>query len=147
MWTNPRYRELTGRPAPGSASTAEAPEPAGETIFESTRNQGGERLRVSLETYQGHAFIRAQVWARNDAGDWWPTKGKCVTFRLRELPELIEALGRVAAGVTDREPAPMPRAEADDRPRYVPKHRERRVFTPSSLPPMPTGQAPEFSEL
>jgi hypothetical protein len=56
MWTNPRYRELTGREPPGHA-TAEAPEPTGETLAQLVRRgpDGVEqRLRVALDRYEGH---------------------------------------------------------------------------------------------
>jgi hypothetical protein len=94
MWRHPDYERLTGRAAPATAEPA-PPEPQGETLFEAERSQGAERLRVSFENYEGHPFVRLQVWARNAVGDWWPKPGKCVSIRLREVSGLVEALEQV----------------------------------------------------
>jgi hypothetical protein len=90
MWRNPKYYPA----APATAEPA-PPEPAGETLIEFERNRGAERLRVSLEEYQGHEYVRLQVWARGPSGDWWPVKGKCVTVKLREVDGLVAALRQV----------------------------------------------------
>lgn len=53
-----------------------------------------EELRVELASLDGHPFINLRIWFRTPAGQWLPTK-KGVTVRLRELPELLRALGEV----------------------------------------------------
>ncbi len=96
MYIHPRYAELTGHSPPGFTSP---PEPPGTTLATFERNQGAERLRVSSEEYQGHPFVRLAVWSRNpDTGHWWPMKGKSVSIRMRELPELVDALAGLVGG-------------------------------------------------
>ena len=131
MWVSDRHPDRARLLAHASGVEA-PPEPAGETLFTSERNQGAEQLRVSLEEYQGHDFVRAQVWTRNAAGDFWPAKGRCVTFKLRELPALAEALSRVATGQNEAVQAPTPRPEPPRPPgtRPAPKRHRQEALLP-----------------
>lgn len=81
-----RNRELRG----------DAPQPAptddGEKL--ATLDRGPDKeLRVRWRQFNGHVFLDIREWSRREAGaDWWPTKGKGVTLKARELPDVIEAL-------------------------------------------------------
>ena len=89
MWTNPRYRELTGRearPAP--------PVPTGKLLARFPRHGTGglAELRVVLDSFEGHEFIGLRVWQRDNDGSWWPMRGKGVSVRLSEAEGVAEAL-------------------------------------------------------
>ena len=145
MWVNPRFREITGREPPGSASTTKAPEPAGETLVVLRRGQGVE-LRIAMAEFQGRAYVSVRVFEQGHDGAFYPARGKGCSLRLSELPAIVEALGRVAAGTPDREPAPTPRDDPD-RPRYAERagrRHDRADF--GGLPPAPTASTGEFSE-
>lgn len=64
-----------------------------------------EELRVSLDEYQGHPFVSIRVWALGRDGQWWPVRGKGCTIRVREMGQVIAALGR-AARETGQSPRP-----------------------------------------
>lgn len=128
---------------PNPPRTQAPPADQGERLATFPRN-GGEELRVTLSEYQGHPYVSLRVWAPGSDGQLWPTKKGC-SVRIRELADLVEALGRVEA-LLDRRPAsqerphrtptapggrahgPAPRrATASPRP-------ERRGFDAGSLP-------------
>jgi hypothetical protein len=51
-----------------------------------------EELRLSLDAYEGHPFLNVRIWTRDtDGRGWWPSK-RGVTFKLRELADVAEAL-------------------------------------------------------
>ena len=54
------------------------------------------QLRVRGKMFKGAAFVDVRVWEKNDRGDWWPTRGKGVTLKPRELRELASALATAA---------------------------------------------------
>ena len=54
----------------------------------------GKELRLRFRRYNGVPFIDVRQWECNpESGAWWPTKGKGVTIKPRELAEVIKALG------------------------------------------------------
>ena len=126
MWTNPRYRELTGQAPPSSAIPSAddrvAPEDHGErlaTIPRSSREGPETELRVSLSEYQSHKFLSLRVWIRNaQTGHFYPDPKRGVSVRLREGQEVSDAILRGLAlaedGGTTR-PATRGRATAPRR--------------------------------
>lgn len=57
-----------------------------------------EQVRVRIVTFNGGApFMRLQVWTKGSDGGWWPSKGKGLTVRLRELPDLAEGIIKAMA--------------------------------------------------
>ena len=51
-----------------------------------------EELRLSLDAYEGHPFLNVRIWTRDaDGRGWWPSR-RGVTFKLRELADVAEAL-------------------------------------------------------
>ncbi len=83
MWRNPSLPLPEPRPAP---------QETGERLATLPRGQG-EELRVSLDEYQGRAYVGLRVWAMGLDGAWWPTKRGC-SVRVRELAEVAQALMR-----------------------------------------------------
>jgi hypothetical protein len=50
-------------------------------------------LRVGLKEFKGHRFVRLQEWAVNmHNSQWWPSKGKGCSIKLRELDAVVAAL-------------------------------------------------------
>jgi hypothetical protein len=86
-----------------------------ETLLTLDRNRGTERLRASLETFNGFRFVRLQVWQMGGQGEWWPVRGKCVTIKLRECSDLAQILADVAREHQDQQPPGTVRT-ADPRP-------------------------------
>ncbi len=132
MWTNPRYRELTGRepPARGDA-VAEAPAPSGETLATLLRRgpDGVEqRLRVAVESYEGHEYVSVRLWSGG-----WPTPKGC-SIRMAELPVVIAALQKALGRA---EPPPEPTREAPPRRRQRPEGRAN--WSEGGSPPAPQG--------
>jgi len=72
--------------APGSK-----PEPRRLATFPRTET---EELRVELAEYEGKPFLNLRIWFRSTDGAWLPTK-KGVTIRMREISDLVAALGEV----------------------------------------------------
>lgn len=50
-----------------------------------------ERIRVSVNEYEGHEYVDCRVWFRNNEGEWLPTK-KGITLNLHYAEDVIEAL-------------------------------------------------------
>jgi hypothetical protein len=86
MWVSPNH--------PNPPRQTEAPQEQGERLATFARGDGVE-LRVTLAEYQDRPYVALKVWERNQAGAWWPAKGKGVSIRLRELSELLDVLGSV----------------------------------------------------
>ncbi len=108
MWRNPKYF-----PPAEQAETEqhpEAPADTGERLATFPRDPGTE-LRVSRAEYQGRPFVSLRVWQRDQAGAWWPVKGKRCSVRIGECTALAEALHRVGASCASR--AAPPRMKAD----------------------------------
>lgn len=125
MWTNPRYRELTGR-APAEARAAPpAPEPSGETLATFSRKGPAgveQQLRVVLDEYRGHRYIAVRLWQAGQDGAFWPLKGKGVSIRLGEAEgvaaALVKALGQGHVEQPPREAPPRRRQRPEGRPRW-----------------------------
>ena len=92
MWINPKYADsYPASPAP--------PQDEGEPIGVFQRSQGREELRVVLKTFKDHPYVSIRVWERDQAGEFWPVKGKGVSIRISEAADVAEALGNVEAGI------------------------------------------------
>src|SRR5690348_455448 len=94
VWISPRHPDrerLLARPAGDGPSP---PEPSGEilaTLTRRSREGPDQELRVSLEEYNGHPFLRLQLWDRGRGG-WWPLKGKAISVRMDEARAVAEVL-------------------------------------------------------
>jgi hypothetical protein len=152
MWTNPRYRELTGREPPGHA-TAEAqagpPAPTGTLLAAFPRKgpDGVEQeLRIVLDAYEGHEYIAVRLWQRDASGAWWPMKGKGLSIRLGEAQGVAVALQQALDLVGQQAGTPPPERPAREappraRPRMVePRH----AWDDRGSPPTPGHDYDDF---
>ena len=99
-----------------------------------------EELRLSLDAYEGRPFLNLRIWTRDPAGrGWWPSK-RGVTFKLRELADVAEALAEALDLMAEHQ-APRPLGPG-------PGPRRDRPAPPALLPPAQTdgGEFSEFSE-
>lgn len=135
MWINPRIR------AEREASAPKPPTPTGETLLELERSQG-TTLRIALDEYNGAAYVSLSTWN----ADGWPVKGKTLSFRLRELPAILEALSRVADGPTSNRNIVTVAGPDPERPQYVDKGRRPEARNDHPLPPVTASTVP-FDEL
>lgn len=73
------------------------PSDDGEKLATIARGPGKE-LRLRWREFKGHHFLDIREWSRRDeASDWWPTKGKGITIKARELADVIQALAAAKA--------------------------------------------------
>lgn len=133
MWINPKFKDQVEQPAP--------PQEQGRRLATFPRGQGAE-MRVNLSEYQGKPFVSLRLWERDQAGAWWPVKGKGCSVRMAEAPGMIDAL-RAALGTADDD---APRQGPDDNARFINKGRPQRApFDPKTLPgPTAAGGFDEF---
>ena len=125
MWTRPGY--TPDRPAP--------PAENGDRLATFPRGDGVE-MRINLSTFEGKPFVSLRLWERDQAGAWWPVKGKGCSIRIGEAGKLAEVLVRVDEQV-GRDAKP-PR---DDDPRFVDKGRPVRApFDPAAMPKLVGGE-------
>lgn len=90
-------------------------------------NRQPQEFRVALDYYDGHPFVRLQVWAEGTKG-WYPLKDKMATIRSRELSEAIEALQRAEAEIGAKDERPRhdaPARQRDERPPHRQGGRQR----------------------
>lgn len=133
MWVDPKYRDQVQAPT--------APQERGERLATFKRGDGQE-LRVTLAEYEGHPFISLRLWERDQAGTWWPIRGKGCSVRMSEAAELAEALVAVASGTGRSDP---PRTDARP-PVRVRGRGDRQPWDASKLAPAtrPTEGFDEF---
>jgi hypothetical protein len=69
-----------------------------ETVRELVRLARGDReeLRLTLDRFKGHEYVSARVWYQPAPGALWLPSKKGLTFKLRELPDVVRALTMVA---------------------------------------------------
>jgi hypothetical protein len=115
VWRNPKHYPPAERPQ--AEQRPEPPVDRGERLATFARGDGVE-MRVSRAEYQGRPFVSLRVWERDQAGAWWPVKGKGCSVRMNEVGELAEALQRVAT------PSPPARTEPKRRDSWTPLARE-----------------------
>ena len=133
----------------------------------------GEELRVSIEEFKGHSYVRLQAWLRNDSGEYWPIKGKCCTIKIGEASRVATSLRQAeriiaeghghAPGRHDGRPTSgrppdareRPGGQAatqngghDDQPKYVERRGrpQAREYTPPEDPSAERREFDEFAE-
>jgi hypothetical protein len=113
--------------------TATPPQENGRRIGVIKRS-ANEQIRVNWATYEGSPYVAVRLWTRNDQGQWWPDK-KGMSVRLRELPELAEAI----AAALDLAQEEQQRRDGRQPSRPMPGR------PPANLPPV-HDRAEEFNE-
>ena len=80
------------------------PQDLGHRLLTLPRGQD-EELRLSLDAYEGRPFLNVRIWTRDtDGRGWWPSK-RGVTFKLRELADVAEALAEALDLRAEHRPA------------------------------------------
>jgi len=98
-----------------------------------------EELRLSLDAYEGRPFLNLRIWTRDaDGRGWWPSK-RGVTFKLRELADVAEALA-AALDLMAEYPAGRPAL-----PPAAPHPRRDRAM-PALPPPRSAAGGEDFDE-
>ncbi len=90
-------------PATRPTASTETGPPADDGVKLATISRGPHReLRVRWRTYEGHPFLDVREWSLNEhTGAWWPTKGKGVTVKARELAQVADAIAAARTLATD----------------------------------------------
>jgi len=58
----------------------------------------GRELRIRGRTYKGHRFLDIREWSKNETtAEWWPTKGRGISIKPRELADLAKAVDAARA--------------------------------------------------
>jgi hypothetical protein len=55
-----------------------------------------EEIRISWCTYEDRPYVNVRLWkVGEDGATWYPQKEKGLTFRIRELPDLADAVAEL----------------------------------------------------
>ena len=72
-----------------------APEEQGHRVA-TIRRSRDEELRISWCEYEGRPYVNLRMWKLGEDGStWWPVKEKGLTIRIRELPDLADAVAEL----------------------------------------------------
>jgi hypothetical protein len=99
------------------------------TFDRSKREGPATQLRVSLDEFEGHQYIRVQAWQKNRSGQWWPVKGGGFTIRLREADDWLAAIKRGVSLADRQDAAPADRRDGERGPRRQFNRDEAREVT------------------
>jgi hypothetical protein len=128
-----RAARLRGQLSPHPAG-GQPPEDTGRRLATCPRGKE-EELRISWCEYEGNPYLNIRIWKcdRSRRG-WWPDR-RGIAIRVRELPDLAEALA-AALDLAAEHQASRPPSSGPRRDRPAP---------PTPLPPAQAGKG-EFSE-
>jgi len=84
-------QRLRGALPPRRQSTPPAEQ--GRRLATLPRPRDDAEIRLSWCEYDGHPYLSIRVWVKGDDGQWWPDKHRGFSVRLRELPEVADAIG------------------------------------------------------
>jgi hypothetical protein len=138
---------------------AKPPEENGRRLATVSRGPD-EELRVNWSFYENKPFLSLRIWTRDDHGQWWPDGKRGVAIRIRELPDIAEAIAEsldlAAEHQRGRQPAQRARggAEAPSADRLHQRSQEcsggahsgSRTWHQPELPDARPGAAGEFDE-
>ncbi len=82
-----------------------------------------EELRILWSTFESKPFLSIRLWIRDQQGGWWPDPKRGIAVRLRELPDLAEAVAE-ALTLAEAHPAERSRQPARGAP---PRDRADRI--------------------
>ena len=54
-----------------------------------------EQIWINLCQYEGKPYVSVRLWKRNDQGQWWPDGKRGMSWRIRELPDIAEAVAEL----------------------------------------------------
>jgi Transcriptional Coactivator p15 (PC4) len=87
MWKNPKYAS-EAEPAPSTP-----PAERGQRLATIPRGRT-EELRIALDEFEGRPYVALRLWAQGSDGGFWPVRGKGLSVRVKELDDVIAALGQ-----------------------------------------------------
>jgi hypothetical protein len=102
-----RARNVRERPAP--------PPEVGTRLATLQRLKEREEIHVCWCEYEGNPYLSLRIWGEGSDGQYWPDRHRGFSVRLRELPDLAEAIA-AALDLADEYLANRPRDESGGRP-------------------------------
>ena len=85
-----------------SVSPPLPPAREGEAVLADIPRGDDGMLRLSLATFKGHEYVATRVWTlARDGSAWFPTRSGG-SIRLREIDDVVAALGKAKALVDAR---------------------------------------------
>ena len=85
------------------------PEEQGRRLATLKRPKDRAEIRLTWCEYEGHPYLNIRVWAEDHDGQLWPQKERGFSIRLRELPDVAEAIAEALA-LADQHLANRPRS-------------------------------------
>jgi hypothetical protein len=67
------------------------PQESGKRIGTVKRSEN-EEIHINWSEFEGKPFVSVPLWTRANDGTWWPDPQRGLSFRLRELADVGEAL-------------------------------------------------------
>lgn len=113
--TDLRQRAQSFRSRLPERRTATPPPEQGRRLAMIPRPKDDEEIRISWAEYEGHPYLAIRFWRKGDDGQFWPDKHRGFSVRLRELPDVAEAIGE-ALELADRHLAERSRQPARSAP-------------------------------
>jgi hypothetical protein len=80
---------------------ATPPAEQGRRLATIPRPKDDAEIRLNWCEYDGHPYLSIRVWVKDDAGEWWPDKHRGFSVRLRELPDVADAIAQAAELAAD----------------------------------------------
>jgi hypothetical protein len=105
-----RHRAQSLRQRLPERRQASPPPEQGRRLATIPRPKDDEELRISWCEYEGHPYLGVRFWRRGDDGQFWPDKARGFSIRLRELPDVAEAIAE-ALELADQHQAQRARQE------------------------------------
>jgi hypothetical protein len=87
---------------------ASPPEEQGRRLVTLKRPKDRAEIRLTWSEYEGSPYLNIRVWAEGHDGQLWPQKERGFSIRLRELPDVAEAIAE-AMTLADQHMANRPR--------------------------------------
>lgn len=63
-----------------------------------------EELRVTLQEFQGNAFLNVRLWVADPRGGWFPDRARGIALRVRELHAIQNAVDAALIVLAGEEP-------------------------------------------
>src|SRR4051794_25516718 len=55
----------------------------------------GEEIRINWCDYEGKPYVSIRLWKRSQDGSWWPDGKRGMSWRIREIPDIAEAVAEL----------------------------------------------------
>lgn len=95
---------------------AQPPPEQGRRLVTLPRPKDDAEIRLNWCEYEGNPYLGIRVWTKGADGQYWPDKHRGFSVRLRELPDVAEAIAE-ALELADEHLARQPMRTAAPRER------------------------------